>query len=278
MSKREPNWTIFYTRLRKTGPKMLKNVPEEIQFLIEHYSNDTDLFWSSGIEETLNTFWSWSEDYDAEDERNAVIEALKLWVVRVKYEIDCMPDDFLSDSPEKISLLRKQAKLIELYLYEKYIDYLLEGARMPQDILEEEKILIDEPEMPVKYLDFELLPKELSDISGIITQIKRILSKDTLGNQEQIIDETRMEKIKSLNPEKCYIGSVKWGGYILFDFPSKRKAILEFPVKGNATYILTGDWREMVKHSKYYIRQNFPNRYHKIIHKGNWLVRIRQCL
>jgi len=81
-----------------------------------------------------------------------------------------------------------------------------------------------------------------------------------------------------LEPDKCYIGTEKWRVYILFEFLSKDKIILECSIEGNATYILTGDWDQMVQHSKYYLRQNYPDRCVRIVHKGNWLDMVRDAL
>lgn len=273
MSKKESNWTIFYIRLRQVGPKMLKNIPEDYQWWVEETSIAKDTFWP-GTQDAFYTWWP-------EDERQAVIETFERWASNVKYNLHYMVDIW-ETSPPKISALREKIKLIEVNPNDKLIDYLLEGARMPLDTPKEEEDMdvpfLVEPEIPVEYLDFELLPKESSDIDGIISHIKGILSKGISNYKGKVIDETRLEKIKTIKPEKCYIGSDRWRGYVLFDFPSKNKVILECPVEGNATYILNGDWREMVKYSRYYIRLNFPDHYQWVIHKGNWLDRVRQCL
>ena len=50
------------------------------------------------------------------------------------------------------------------------------------------------------------------------------------------------------------------------------------PWEGNATYVLTGDWKRMVGHSKAYLRQEYPNSYTKVVHKGDWLDRVRYAL
>ena len=77
---------------------------------------------------------------------------------------------------------------------------------------------------------------------------------------------------------KCYIGNELWDGYVVFEFGGTKKVVLECPVEGNATYVLSGDWKRMVGHSKAYLRQEFPNSCTKIVHKGDWLDRIRYSL
>ena len=41
---------------------------------------------------------------------------------------------------------------------------------------------------------------------------------------------------------------------------------------------LSGDWKAMISHSKAEIRQSFRNRYSKVVHKGEWLRRVRDAL
>ena len=56
------------------------------------------------------------------------------------------------------------------------------------------------------------------------------------------------------------------------------RVVLECPVEGNATYVLSGDWKKMVGHSKFYLRTNFSHNYTKIVHKGDWLARVKTAL
>jgi len=273
MPKKEPNWSIFYQRLCHVGPKMLKNIPKKYLWWVEELAVTTDKF---GVftQDAFYTWWS-------EDQRQAIIETIDRWGGNVQGEMDFMADIWETD-PREISRLRKQIQKIKLNLDDKLIDFLLEGAHLPLDTPEENEDAIikklNELIIPVGYLDFELLPKESSDINGIISHLRGIQAKGISNYHGQIIDVERLENIRSLNPEKCYIGEDRWKGYVLFDFPKKNKAILECPVVGNATYILSGDWREMVKHSRYHIRLHFKNRHKRIIHKGDWLDKVRNHL
>jgi hypothetical protein len=49
-------------------------------------------------------------------------------------------------------------------------------------------------------------------------------------------------------------------------------------MEGNATYVLTGDWKRMAGHSKAHLRQEYPDSYIKVVHKGDWLDRVRYAL
>lgn len=54
--------------------------------------------------------------------------------------------------------------------------------------------------------------------------------------------------------------------------------VLECPIEGNAIYVLAGNWKRLVNYTKGEIREGFSNQYHKVVHKGEWLSRIRQAL
>ncbi len=92
------------------------------------------------------------------------------------------------------------------------------------------------------------------------------------------IDNSRLEKIALLRPLRCYIGKETWSGYAVFEFANSNCVVLECPFEGNATYVLWGDWKAMIEHTKAEIRREFENRYTKIVHKGEWLARIREAL
>jgi hypothetical protein len=43
---------------------------------------------------------------------------------------------------------------------------------------------------------------------------------------------------------------------VVFEFGYSRRVVLECPIEGNATYILSGNWKKQVGHSKLYLRTN----------------------
>ena len=81
-----------------------------------------------------------------------------------------------------------------------------------------------------------------------------------------------------LAPLPCYIGNESWDGYVVFEFRDSNSVVLECPFEGNATYILPADWKIMAGHTKDEIRRIFENRYTKVVHKGDWLSRIREAI
>jgi hypothetical protein len=76
-----------------------------------------------------------------------------------------------------------------------------------------------------------------------------------------------LEQIKALKPVRCYIGKDSWLGYVVFEFTHSASVVLECPIEGNATYVLSGDWKAMVGHTKAELRHRFANRYTRIVHK-----------
>jgi hypothetical protein len=66
--------------------------------------------------------------------------------------------------------------------------------------------------------------------------------------------------------------------YVLFEFDAFDAAVLECPYEGNAAYVIHGEWRTVVGLTKQEIREKYPNRCSWIVHKNNWLNRIREAL
>jgi hypothetical protein len=69
-----------------------------------------------------------------------------------------------------------------------------------------------------------------------------------------------------------------WLGYVLFSFPFTGNVVLECPIEGNATYVLSGNWEALVNHTKHDLREWFPDSYARIFHQGNWLGRVENAL
>lgn len=128
--------------------------------------------------------------------------------------------------------------------------------------------------VPVSQLPFELLPPGSWDIDDLISHYRREAKNLPTGLSGREIQWARLTALKSLEPIMCYVGTEMWLGYILFEFPNSARVVLECPIEGNATYVLSGNWKTMVKHTKGYLRSKFPRRYKRIVHKGNWLERV----
>ncbi|MBX5495755.1 MAG: hypothetical protein IRZ15_10515 [Bryobacteraceae bacterium] len=127
-------------------------------------------------------------------------------------------------------------------------------------------------------LPFVLLPPGTWNIQQVIDHYRRVSHDLPSGLNGHRIDWSRLEDIESLNPAACYVGRESWLGYVVFEFAHSQRVVLECPIEGNATYVLSGDWKLMVGHTKAELREEYEGRYTKVVHKGDWLYRVRQAL
>lgn len=132
--------------------------------------------------------------------------------------------------------------------------------------------------LPTEIFPFELLPLESWDLVDVRKYYRTLAEKTSKHRFTQIIDWTRLDALLSLNPSRCSVGSKRWSGYVVFEFPRSPNVVLECPVTGNATYVLKGDWKALIRHSKGFIRANHHGRYVKVVHKGDWLDRIWEAI
>jgi hypothetical protein len=132
--------------------------------------------------------------------------------------------------------------------------------------------------MTVARVALRLLPPGSWSIEDVIAHYRREADRlpDNLVGRE--LQWRRLLDIKSLGANRCWIGEDSWMGYCVFMFPFSSKAVLECPFEGNATYILSGSWEELAKHTKQSLRAQFPNSHRKVVHRGNWLARVRRSL
>ena len=103
-----------------------------------------------------------------------------------------------------------------------------------------------------------------------------MVRKMPAGFKGKVPDWQRIREIKKLKPVKCYVGKKMWEGYTVYTFRRTTNVVLECPFEGNATYILGENWKSKVRHTKQYVRQHY--KYNKIVHKGEWLDRVRDSL
>lgn len=128
----------------------------------------------------------------------------------------------------------------------------------------------------VAHLQFELLPPGAWDPSHVIDYYRQRETATWLGNRQ--IDVQRIADLIKLNPSRCSVGKKMWLGYILFEFERSAAVALDCPITGNAIYVLSGNWREMLGHSKQTLLTRFANNTTRIIHKGEWQKRVKQTL
>jgi hypothetical protein len=134
-------------------------------------------------------------------------------------------------------------------------------------------------QIPTQRLPFVLLPPGTWNIQHVVGHYRN-LSDDVNGGgfRSRSIEWTRLKQIESLRPLRCHVGRDSWLGYVVFEFASFKRVVLECPIEGNATYVLSGDWKRMVSYTKGELRERFARRYEKVVHKGDWLARVRQAL
>lgn len=130
----------------------------------------------------------------------------------------------------------------------------------------------------VEKLPFELLPPGSWDVDQIIEHYRQESDHFPTDLRSRRIQWDRLKAVGSLKPVRCYIGTELWLGYVLFEFMHSARVVLECPVEGNATYIISGEWKGIVAYSKSHLRHNFPHRSTKIVHKGDWISRVKQAL
>jgi hypothetical protein len=129
-----------------------------------------------------------------------------------------------------------------------------------------------------QYLPFVLLPPGTTDIGRVIEHYRKMAKNVGGGFEGRRVDSTRLEKLQSLGPIRCYVGKDSWLGYVVFEFSRSGCVVLECAIEGNATYVLFGDWKRMISHTKAEIRRRFADSYTRIVHRGEWLSRLRATL
>jgi len=95
---------------------------------------------------------------------------------------------------------------------------------------------------------------------------------------DRMVDVQRIVRLRSLNPIRCYVGTKMWRGYILFEFDWSGAVVLECPITGNATYVLSGNWRGMLGETKRALNTVYSEFTTKVVHRGDWLFKVRRAL
>jgi hypothetical protein len=133
-------------------------------------------------------------------------------------------------------------------------------------------------QIPIIRLSFELLPPGSWTTQQVIDHYCKLSRSYPNGPGEPKFDHSRIERIVSLGAIRCWIGKEAWRGYHVFEFANSNRVVLECPFTGNATYVLWGTWKEMLSLTKAEIRTEYRHLHTKVIHRGDWLRRIRDAL
>jgi hypothetical protein len=196
------------------------------------------------------------------------------------------PGAVLHGRPENLAQgLAKQSGDYDKWITKQLTDYdgwasLSRRPESPEQALTKEQRAALQVDFPVERLSFELLPPGTWDMKYVVDYYRREAHRFPADIHGREIDVTRFEAIKSLGQAKCYVGKAQWLGYHAFEFQESSLVVLECLVKGNATYVLWGDWQRMAAHPKSYIWSHFPGNYRRIFHrdKSKWLAKTRKAL
>ena len=143
--------------------------------------------------------------------------------------------------------------------------------RIARDI---EKTFSPSNRIPTKKVYWEVLPSGSCTLERVLQHYTNLANYNTHINY----DVSRIHGMFSLNPSTCYIGMNEFDGYIVFAFDNSKKVALECPVYGNAIYVLEGEWRTLSRLSKHELLNNHPNQVERIVHIGDWFVRLKIAL
>ena len=130
---------------------------------------------------------------------------------------------------------------------------------------------------PTERLSFRLLPPGTWDIDTVRSYYRLGQHVGIPDGYNKRIQLDRIDQLKLLDPIRCYVGIESWLGYVVLEFSFTKKVVLECPFEGNAIYILPANWKRLVHQDKQAIRKNCRG-LRKVVHKGEWLERVRAAL
>ncbi|HVB39907.1 MAG TPA: hypothetical protein VNE83_03335 [Terriglobales bacterium] len=139
------------------------------------------------------------------------------------------------------------------------------------------KVASQVSDLPTRRLPFVLLPAGKHRIDEI-TEYFHKLAQGSGYFRGRKIDNARIEATLALRPAFCWTGEKAWVGYVVYKFVEYDRVIVDCPLEGNAAFVLAGKWQEMVRFSKAEIREEYAHLCVKIVHKGDWLGRLRAAL
>ena len=127
-----------------------------------------------------------------------------------------------------------------------------------------------------KRLDWEILRPGKSGKSDIGKSIDRIIDNNVPIAKRSMF-KRNIESLRQKNPDVIAVGKNGFNGYIVFNYPKLKIAVLESLMPNNATYILNENWEEVSKLTK---TQVLSNSLHKdrIYHYQNWEKQIEKHL
>lgn len=131
------------------------------------------------------------------------------------------------------------------------------------------------PEVEMIQLQWDAVPSGPAPVDSVM----RIYKEKQRQTPHIRYDESRLEKAKTLNPNKGYMGRQKSEGYVIFTFDHTPKALMECPTYGNAIFVINSTlepehWLQMNKQELI----EHPD-VTKIPHRGkDWFERVKEEL
>lgn len=129
--------------------------------------------------------------------------------------------------------------------------------------------------VPLKRLKWKILPPGEHPFQTVIGYYQQL---QMAGRLTKRYDEERLATIQELGASAVYVGTDEFEHYVVFDFRALGKAVLECPYEGNAIYVIDGDWENLAQYSKAELLRFFSDEVERVIHKGDWLPRLKKAL
>lgn len=112
----------------------------------------------------------------------------------------------------------------------------------------------------------------------VVKQIEKKLERAAMRGAALDMDRVRRIIIR-LNPSKCYIGVGKFDGYIVFCFDDSSVAVLESPLYGNASYVISGDWMTQLRSPKLELLDERSPHIERVIHRSaDWIQKLQSAI
>lgn len=129
-------------------------------------------------------------------------------------------------------------------------------------------------EQIVERVPWKILPPGEHPFQQIFAYFKEVQRR----HPELRIDEDRLKKVESLNPNQRFTGEDEFDGYVIFYFDRTETAVLESPLFGNAIYVIQGKWKSLSRKSKGELLTRYSGTVTRVIHLGDWFARLRKLV
>jgi hypothetical protein len=145
-------------------------------------------------------------------------------------------------------------------------------AKVVAEVLQQIKTY--EGRIPARKLKWTLLPPGEAPFQTIIENFDRLYKENRCG----VYDRSRLDAIKSLNPDRTYIGEEEFKGYVAFYFSRAVTAVFECAITGNAIYVFGSDWKSLSRLTKSELLNERRRDVERIVHRGAWFSKLKSLL